>query len=280
MEYKGIEVRKREGAAWIIFNRPLMMNAFDLEAVDEFAGALDELGNDESVKVVVLTGAGRAFCAGGDFNFFLSLRAQDSQTIKHFITEVNKVVLKIVNQKKVVIASVNGDAMGGGCSFALASDLIIASEKARFGMTFIKIGLVPDTGATYLLPRIVGPLKANELLMSGNIINAPEALQFGMVNRVVPADQLERVTAELAQKLSGNPPMAMGIIKALVHKSVATDDLATALEYETDAQIGCLQSETFNALIQNFLKKAKSWSKEEPRGTHGDVNVGSFNVTG
>ena len=255
MDDKSIIVRKESNIGWIVFNRPQVMNALDLNGVDEFASALDEMENDETVKVVVLTGAGRAFCAGGDFNFFLKLYSQGSQSVQNFISHVNDIVLKIANMSKFVIASVNGDAMGGGFSFALASDMIIASENARFGLTFIKIGLVPDTGVTYILPRMIGPMRAKELFVTGDIINASEAFRLNIINRVVPADQLEHFTLEVAKKLSHNSLMAMGLTKALVNKSLATGEFQTVLEYETEFQTMCLQGEDSHNLIQNFLDK-------------------------
>jgi len=263
MGSKSIIVVKKEGVAWVIFNRPDVMNALDIEAVDSFYESLDELDNDESIKVVILTGAGKAFSAGGDFNLFLELQAKGNDATQSFFSKVSRVVLKIAKLKKFVIASVNGDAMGGGFGFALASDIIIASEKARFGLTFIKIGLVPDSGITYFLPRIVGYHKAKELFVNGEIINAEKALQLNIVNNVVPDDQLETITADMAKKLSTNPATAMGFIKRLVDTSMSTGDLAAIIELEMEAQTVCFQSEEANSLIQDFFRSRKSRSERK-----------------
>lgn len=233
------------------------MNALDLEAIDEVIAALDDIEDDENTKVLILTGAGRAFCVGADVGALLSLYHKGDQSTRDFISRAHKVPLKLVDMEKLVIAAVNGDAVGGGCNLALASDIVIASEKARFGQVFIKIGGVPDTGGTYFLPRIVGPNKAKELFVTGEIINAAEALRLGMVNSVVPANQLESETVRLARKLAHNPPKAMGLTKTLVNRSLATGDLATMLEYEAEAQTMCLQSEEASRLIQNFLGKRR-----------------------
>lgn len=257
MDCKSIILRKESNIAWITLNRPQMMNALDLDGVDEFASALDDIENDENIKVVILTGAGRAFCAGGDFNFFLSLYAEGSHAIQHFISRVNETALKIFNSRKFIIASVNGDAMGGGFSFALAADMIIASEKARFGVTFIKVGLVPDTGISWFLPRIIGPMKAKELFVTGDIISAAEAYQLGMVNRVVPPDQLESAGTELATKLARNSLTAMALTKSLANRSLAAGNLEAALHDEFEFQTVCLQSEESHNLIQGFFETRK-----------------------
>lgn len=253
MNFENFIVEKKCGIARIVFNRPQIMNALDLNGVEELAAALDAVENDDEVKVVILTGTGRAFCAGGNLNFFLKLYDEGIEAIRHFIVQTNKIVDKIVTMKKFLISSVNGDAMGGGFSFVLASDMVIASEKARFGLTFMKIGLVPDTGANYTLPRLIGPLKAKELFVTGDIISAAEAFKLNLVNKIVPADQLEIVTSEMAVRLSGNSGLAMGLVKELVNKSLAADGIRTVMEYETEYQTDCLHSKEANALIQKFI---------------------------
>ena len=251
MEFKDIILDKQEGIAKITLNRPDAMNAFSLEMREEVGTAFESFASDDEVRAVVLTGAGRAFCAGGDIKGWGDL---GDDGLKTLLTLAHRAVRAITTLEKPVIAMVNGAAAGAGCNLALACDLIIASDKARFGETFVKVGLGPDWGGAYFLPRLVGMAKAKELLFSGKVIDANEALQIGLVNQVVPSDQLEATTMELAKQLANSATKAIGLTKSFLHK-VCQMDLDAALEYEGNVQAACIKTYDHQEGVKAFLEK-------------------------
>jgi len=182
MGYKAIKVINEEGVATIILNRPEKMNALDLESVRELLRAIEEIGADETVRVVVLTGEGRAFCAGGDLTSQM-YDITNPEELRKIIIEFGKVPINLRNLPKPVISAVNGAAVGVGLGFALSADIIIASEEARFGHAYANIGLMSDGGAIYFLPRLIGVSRACELMFTGKIIDAKEAERIGLVNQ-------------------------------------------------------------------------------------------------
>lgn len=229
MSYETLILTKENGIATITLNRPDVLNALNTRASDELGMAVEEAGKDASVKVLVITGAGRGFCAGGDVKD-LPLTPGNPAASKETLETWHKILLGIRRLQKPVIAAVNGIAMGGGMDLALMCDMRIASENARFGSAYVRIGGVPDSGGTYLLPKLIGYAKAFELLLTGDIIDAKEAEKIGLVNKVVPAEQLESATKELASKLAGGPPIAMDLIKKAIYMS-ETQDMESALSY-------------------------------------------------
>ena len=251
MEFKDIILDKQEGIAKITLNRPDAMNAFSLGMREEVGTAFESFASDDEVRAVVLTGAGRAFCAGGDIKGWGDL---GDDGLKTLLTLAHRAVRAITTLEKPVIAMVNGAAAGAGCNLALACDLIIASDKARFGETFVKVGLGPDWGGAYFLPRLVGMAKAKELLFSGKVIDANEALQIGLVNQVVPSDQLEATTMELAKQLAKSATKAIGLTKSFLHK-VWQMDLDAALEYEGNVQAACIKTYDHQEGVKAFLEK-------------------------
>ncbi len=253
MDYKAIKIIKEEMVATILLNRPEKMNALDLESVKELSRATEEIGTDESVRVVVLTGAGRAFCAGGDITSPM-YDETNPEELRKIIIEFGKVPLNLRNMPKPVIAGVNGVAVGVGLGFALAADIIIASEEARFGHVYANIGLMSDGGSIYFLPRLIGVSKACELMFTGKIINAKEAEKIGLVNQVVPSDQLEAVVKELAHKLAKGPPMAIALQKISLYQGL-TMDLPTAIEWEARAMSLCMLSEDMKEGLKAFKEK-------------------------
>lgn len=254
MDHGSISPRKEGSVGWIIFNRPKVMNALDLDGVQEFLSVLDDMENDGNIKAVILTGSGNAFCAGGNLTFFLRLFEEGIDSIRHFIIQSNRIITKILSMKKFVIAAVNGDAMGGGVSYVLASDMAIASEKARFGLSFMKIGLAPDTGLTYMIPNLVGLQRAKELFSMGAIISASQAMEMNMINKIVPPDQLLNTASEAAQRIACNSSIAMGSMKKLVNNIYDSVDFEAVLNDETELQTLCLQSKESNDLIKKFFK--------------------------
>ena len=223
-----------------------------LKFVEEFGMALEEVERDEEVRVVVLTGAGRAFSSGADPSL---IRASDNPLeIRKILQEQDKNALRIFNMKKPVIAAVNGIAAGCGMNVALAADIIIASEEARFSEIFARIGLLPDMGGLYTLPRLVGLSKAKELAFTADIIDAKEAERIGMVSKVVPADQLESTVRQLAGRLAKGAAESLEFIKAVLNKGLNTD-IAGVCEYEIYALPLLIQSEDAKEGLQAFLEK-------------------------
>ncbi|HEX9712838.1 MAG TPA: enoyl-CoA hydratase-related protein [Actinomycetota bacterium] len=226
-----------DGIATITLNRPDSLNALNTELSNAFIKAIGDAGSDLGVRAVIITGAGRAFCAGADLAEVQNQMEGGKQMRPDEIlrTRYNPIVLGITEMPKPVIAAVNGAAAGAGSSVALACDIRIAGDKAKFLQAFIKIGLIPDSGAHWLLPRLVGQAKATELAITGETIDAEEALRIGMVNRVVPqAELLEQATA-WAKRFATGPTVAYGLTKK-AFRLAATADLSTVLDIEADLQ--------------------------------------------
>ncbi len=253
MAVEGLIFTKEEGIATITFNRPEKLNAVTEAMRTEVHRIATELRGDEEVKVLIITGAGEAFSTGADAS---ELTADYSGPIPPYVLKrpLGWWTLPVRYFPKPTIAAIPGIVAGVTFSLALACDFRIASEKARFSMLFVKRGLVPDGGATYYLPRIVGTSKALELMFSGDVIDAKEAERLGLVNRVVPHDELMNATRELATKIAKGPSVAIDLIKRGVYKGVV-NDLESQLDFETLAQRICFQTEDFKEGITSFLEK-------------------------
>jgi 2-(1,2-epoxy-1,2-dihydrophenyl)acetyl-CoA isomerase len=210
-------VEKQGGVIWITLNRPDRLNAINLPMAKELLEAVRACGGNDEVRAVVISGAGRAFCSGSDLKFDPGLLEPEKLTAE--ITELlNSLILGIRGIQKPVIASVKGSVSGAGFSLLLACDLAIAAANAKFNMAFIKIGVTPDLGATYFLPRHMGLKRASELFFTGEVITAQEAAEFGIVNKVVPEDDLEEATGDLATRLARGPTLAIGRTKSLINQ--------------------------------------------------------------
>ena len=232
-----ISVDHEEGVTRITLNRPDRLNALTSVMSDELVEAFSALREDESVRAVVLTGAGRGFCSGQDLTEFEeAYRSGGRPDIReHLERAYHRLIPAIVETPKPVIAAVNGVAAGAGVSLAAACDVRIASEEARFTQAFVKIGLVPDSGGTWLLPRLIGYPRALELSMTGDMVDAATALDIGLVNRVVPADVFEKEVAEFAARLAAMPTAALAAAKELFRGTLSIG-LDEALHREADAQ--------------------------------------------
>jgi 2-(1,2-epoxy-1,2-dihydrophenyl)acetyl-CoA isomerase len=208
----------------LTLNRPESLNAMNEALVGELEHCLMRAEADSEVRAVVLTGAGRGFCSGGDQKRERGNEGQekffDGDLGGNLVERLNRCVMRMQNVAKPIVGCINGVAVGAGCNLALATDIRIAADTARFGEVFSRIGLVPDAGGTYFLPRLVGTAKALELIMLGDIIDAQEALRIGLVNRVVPAHQLPVETQKLAERLANGPTLAHGLAKVGVYKSI------------------------------------------------------------
>lgn len=238
--------------ATITLNRPEKLNAFTGTMREDLLAALGACDEDETVRVVVITGAGRAFCAGGDVEYMAALqKTNDIAAFRKLLDAGRDVVLQLVSMEKPVIASVNGVAAGAGCNLAMACDYRIASDEAKLAETFVRIGLHPDWGGTWLLPRLVGRGRAMEILMSGRMVGAAEALGIGMVDRVVPAADLAGETEKLARSIADGPPLAIAAIKRALNAS-ERNDLRAQIELESEHQIECFQSDEAKQRIAAF----------------------------
>ena len=237
-----IQTDVRDTVATITLNRPDKLNAFTGTMREDLVGALRECEGDASVRAVVITGAGRAFCAGGDVEFMAGLqKSGDTPAFRRLLDAGRDVILQIAAMAKPVIASVNGVAAGAGCNLALACDYRIASDQAKLSESFVRIGLHPDWGGTWLLPRLVGRSRAAEILMTGRMVDAAEALAIGMVDRVVPAAELGTETEKLAGAIAAAPPLAVAGIKRALALS-ERNDLAAQIDLESEHQLRCFES--------------------------------------
>jgi enoyl-CoA hydratase/carnithine racemase len=209
---------------------------------EELLDALRTASSDAGCRVVVITGAGRAFCAGGDVEYMSGLqKVNDEVSFRRLLDAGRAVVTTIVSMEKPVIASINGVAAGAGCNLALACDYRIASDVAKLGATFVKIGIHPDWGGTWLLPRLVGRSRALEMMMTGRMVEAPEALAIGMVDRVVASADLAAETATLANAIAAGPPLAIAGIKRALNAS-ERNELAAQIDLESAHQLEAFRS--------------------------------------
>ena len=261
MSYEHIQVSEADGIATVTLCRPDRLNAFVGHMRRDLAEALEHVGSERNVRVVILSGAGRAFCAGGDIAFMAELmQRRDSEEFSRILGAGRRVILAIRQMTKPVIASINGPASGAGFNLALACDLRIAANTATFSQSFAKVGLHPDWGGTYFLPRLVTPNKACEMFFLGENIDAVEALRLGILNQVVAPEELESATLQLAERLRAAPPIALAAAKHAVYMSESSE-LETMMRYETEAQLRCFDSDDGHEGIRAFLEK------REPRFT-------------
>lgn len=250
-----IESSVQESIATLTLNRPEKLNAFTGTMREDLLEALRICEHTPEVRAVVITGAGRAFCAGGDVEYMSDLQKnRDVKAFRKLLDAGRDVIVQIVSMEKPVIASVNGVAAGAGCNLALACDYRIASDQAKLGETFVRIGLHPDWGGTWLLPRLVGRGRAMELLMTGRMVGVAEALVIGMVDRIVPSADLATETIALARSIASGPPLAIAGIKSALNAS-ERNDLRAQLELEAEHQLKCFQSRDSADRIAAFLKR-------------------------
>jgi enoyl-CoA hydratase/carnithine racemase len=253
--YESINVSEDSGIVTITLNRPEKLNAFVGHMRRDLAEALEHAGSERSARVVVITGAGRAFSGGGDLNYTAELMERgDPEEFSRLLGAACRIVLAIRQMTKPVIASVNGPASGAGCNLALACDLRIAAASATFAESFIKIGFQPDWGGTYFLPRLVPTNKACELFFLGDSIDAREALRMGLVNWVVQDGELEAETRKLAERLRDAPPIAIASAKQAVYMG-QHEDLETMLRNEVEGQVRCFESKDGKEGVRAFLEK-------------------------
>lgn len=251
MTYETIIYEKLNGVATIILNRPQALNAFVPQMNKEVLEALKDGERDKEVRCLMVTGAGRAFCAGQDLK---GRTPEQKGSLGASLREkYNPMIRQIRQMEKIVIAAVNGVAAGAGCNFALACDLRIASEEAKFIQSFVRVGLAPDSGGSFILPRLVGLSKALELLLLGDTVDAKEAQRIGLVARLFPAAEFTASAHAVAEQVA-RAPRGIGLIKRAVnHANLAR--LESDLEYEANLQEIAGRSADYDEGVKAFLEK-------------------------
>ena len=255
MEFKNIIYSKEKGIAKIIINRPEARNALNQATRMEIREVVEDLNKDKSIRVAIVTGAGgKAFVAGADITEFKGATPMIME--ERASTTGSQLYMDIENLPMPVIAMVNGYCLGGGCELAMACDIRIASENAKFGQPEINVGIIPGAGGTQRLPRLVGWGRAKELIYSGRIIDAAEAEKIGLADKVVPQDKLEETVNELAEIIASKSPVIMKIAKKTVNRGMYTD-LASGLSYERSNIALCFSTEDQAEGTAAFLEKRK-----------------------
>jgi len=263
-----LRVTTADGICTLTMNRPEARNAFSDEMRAAFAEVVPRIADDAAVRAVILTGAGGAFCAGGDIRAMLAMRGKSTvESGRARMLGVQPWMRRLAELDKPLIAAVDGPAFGAGFSLALMADFVLVSPRARFGMSFAKIGLVPDFAAMYSLPRVLGVQRAKELMLSAREVDADEALRLGIAMEIVPADALMPRALALAASFNGASPLAVSLVKRELGMALATD-LRSALANEADHQALCFQSAYHGEAVQRFLDKqpaAFQWPDARPK---------------
>src|SRR5690349_9164035 len=243
----------REGVATITLNRPERMNAFTFEMIDAWHGALQQCRTDEAVKVVVVTGAGNAFCSGGDIIEMGDRLTQTPEQRKNeLFNRIERIPLALEDLDKPVIAAVNGSATGAGMDMALMCDIRYAAQSARFAETYIKVGLVPGAGGAHFLPRLVGVSKALELFLTGDFLDADEALRLGLVNKVFPDDKLIEEVEKIARRMVRAPALTLRMTKRAIYQGMR-NDLRTNLDLISSHYAVITASQEHKDLVNKFI---------------------------
>jgi len=250
-----VTLTKENKIAVLTINRPKVKNALDMEAYEEFESGIKEVVSDSEVRVVVITGSGDSFCAGLDLKFAGVLKNMRPMELVGLIKRLQK-MFHFEKIGKPIISAVKGYTLGNGCDIALASDFVIAAKDTKMGMVYTNLGLIPDLGGTFRLPRLVGMAKAKELILTGKEIDAEYALKIGMVNKVVPTEKLMDETMALANKLAKRAPIALSLAKAAIVNGLDTD-LSSTHDFEAYMQSICIQSDDVTEAVTAFMEKRK-----------------------
>ncbi|MGH7333654.1 MAG: enoyl-CoA hydratase/isomerase family protein [Candidatus Rokuibacteriota bacterium] len=256
MTYKCLLYEVKDGIATVTLNRPERLNALGDTLRDDLLEAITRSSVDPTVRVMILTGAGKGFCAGGDVKAMNEAKEgrRERPLLEKIAPSRDRTLLAMRDAPQPIIAAVNGAAAGAGMNLALGCDLRIASTEAKFAQAFVRRGLHPDWGGTYFLPRVVGMAKACELIFTGDLIDAGEALRLGLVSQVVAPEELLSTAYALARRIAAGPPLAIRLAKRALYKN-AEADLRSALEFETFAQNVCFETEDAREGIRAFIEK-------------------------
>jgi 2-(1,2-epoxy-1,2-dihydrophenyl)acetyl-CoA isomerase len=256
MNYETINSELHGAVCVLTLNRPDRLNALTVKVAEDFQKAVSD-ALEAGARAIVLTGAGRAFCAGGDLREMQELAGKDGRAEAFFdepLRILNEAIILIRKTPVPFIAAVNGVASGGGCNLALACDLVVAAESAKFNQAFIKIGLTPDCGGTFILPRLVGWKRAAELMFTGDMVSAQQAKEMGLINEVVPDAGLTEFVLVLAERLAAAPTAAIGRIKQMLDAS-AVNSYQAQLDLERTTQIESGKTKDFREGVSAFLEK-------------------------
>jgi enoyl-CoA hydratase len=251
MEFKNLLLEKSNGTCTVKINNPKSLNALNSEILSELGTVFDQIKNDEEIQIVVLTGEGKAFVAGADIDYMRDLNMEQA---KKFSEDGSRLFRKIEMLNKVVIAAVNGFALGGGCELAMACDIRIASSNAKFGQPEVGLGIIPGFSGTQRLPRLVGLGRAKELILSAGHIGAAEAYRIGLVNKVTDKENLMEETYKLADKIKSNSRFALKFAKESMNRGVETD-IETGIAYESNVFGLCFASQDQKEGMTAFLEK-------------------------
>jgi len=254
MAYETVTMARAAGVATLTLNRPEAFNALDMTLGRDLFHAVLEADDDAAVRAIVVTGAGKAFCAGGDVKAFADNLDHIGALIKELTTYLHGAVSRLCRSEKPVIMAINGVAAGGGMSLALAGDLVLAAESARFAMAYAKIAATPDGSSTYYLPRLIGVRRALELYLTNRALSAREAQEWGLITRVVPDGELASAADALARELAQGPTRAFGGAKRLFHQST-WESLETQMELEAQAIAASGRTDDFRAGVTAFANK-------------------------
>ncbi len=249
---EAIILEKRDGIATIKINRPDVLNAVNMDIIEGLSRAIDDIEKDSGIRVAIITGVGKSFSAGADISMFKDLKPAEARNFGF-----SEITRRLELLDKIVIAGVNGYALGGGCEIAMACDLRIASEKAKFGQPEINLGVIPGAGGTQRLPKLVGKTKAMELILTGAMIDAQEAYRIGLVNEVVPEERFDESLEEMARTISQKGAVALALAKRAINASLHTD-IDTGLEIEKDLFAVLFSTEDKEEGVAAFLEKRKA----------------------
>ena len=259
MSDKNLIITVADQVAQITINRPKAMNSLNNATIAELTTAIAELEKRADVKVIIITGAGKAFVAGGDIALLRTLNPIEAREVS---IKVGKLFQSLENSPCVVIAAINGYALGGGCELALACDLRLAADSAQLGQPEVNLGIIPGWGGTQRLPRLIGSSRAKELMFTGEMIKAQQALEIGLVDHIYPADQLLSQAQELAEKIASKPQTAIRMIKTAVNKGLSMDS-DKAIQYETELFGLCFTTADQKEGMDAFLEKRPAVWKDE-----------------
>lgn len=257
MDYNNLIIELNDGIMTVIISRPKAMNALNTNLLTELNTLIDSIESSKDVRVVIFTGDGKAFVAGADISEMKNKNPEESRIFSQF---GNKIFRKIELMNKPVIGAINGFALGGGCELAMACDIRIASEKAKFGQPEVGLGIIPGFGGTQRMPRLIGLAKAKELIFTGRIINSTEAEKIGLVNLVVPPEDLMLKAIEIANMIIKNSSIAVGYAKSSINRGIETD-IETGMLIEQDIFGLCFAHEDQNEGMEAFLEKRSAQYK-------------------
>lgn len=252
MHFETLLLGFKEGVATVTLNRPEAMNAMNLTMREELGVCFEQLRFDERVRAVVITGAGEAFCAGGDVNDFNGVAAEDLHDLVRYRS--HRWFQSLWNLPQPAVAAVNGTAAGGGANLALACDVVVGSSRARFGETFVRLGIIPDLGGLFILPRIIGMQRAKQLCFSGKVIDAKEAAEMGLFSELVPPEQLAERAHAIAAGFARGPTKTLAAMKAMLNRSFE-HSMEDMLQQELYVQSFLFSSSDHREALEAFLTK-------------------------